>query len=128
MDLYEKERVLGKGSFGTVYLIRPRSDQNGRIEMQNGYAVLKEIQISDEEQRSAARREGYLLSQLNHPNIIRYLDSFEASDNILCLVMEYCPGGDVQAIIRQRRGVHFPELQIIEWFKMASNMLVPKNN
>ena len=117
MESYVKERILGKGSFGTVFLIRQKIDDHsgGRDEL----CVLKEIRISDEEQRSAARREGRLLSQLNHPHIIRYLDSFEAQDN-LCLVMEFCPGGDVQALIRKRRGVHIPEPQIVNWFRMVS--------
>jgi len=103
-------------------LFRPTRPTCKNQEQQHGYAVLKEIRISDdEERRSAAHQEAGLLSQLHHPNIIRYLHSFEAPDNanILCLVMEYCPGGDLQKIIRQRRGVHFPEPQIIQWFHMV---------
>jgi serine/threonine protein kinase len=40
-----------------------------------------------------------MLKSLNHPNIVRYVDSFEASedDDVVAfyLVMEYCEGGDL---------------------------------
>ncbi len=132
---YVKERVLGRGSFGTVYLIRVKTT-NGRngpsdgkeigldIGEDNFYYVLKEICIRDEKQREAARQEGRLLSQLHHSNIIRYFDSFESTvTGNLCLVMEYCPGGDVAAVIRHRRGVPFPEQQIVLWFQQLASAL-----
>ena len=131
---YIKERVLGRGSFGTVFLIRMattdakgvngvrtnnKSPENGALNY-----VLKEICIRDEKQRDAARQEGRLLSQLNHSNIIRYFDSFESPiTGNLCLVMEYCPGGDVAAVIRQRRGVPIPETQILNWFQQLASAL-----
>ncbi|XP_057377743.1 serine/threonine-protein kinase Nek5-like [Daphnia carinata] len=131
---YIKERVLGRGSFGTVYLIKMKTtDTHGfRVDgardfkTEHGAAsyVLKEICIRDEKQREAARQEGRLLSQLNHVNIIRYFDSFESPiTGNLCLVMEYCPGGDVAAVIRQRRGVPFPEQQILSWFQQLVSAL-----
>lgn len=132
---YIKERVLGRGSFGTVYLIRMNVGTTSAQSLKpdgkeakpaSGHLnyVLKEICIRDEKQREAARQEGRLLSQLNHANIIRYFDSFESpiTDN-LCLVMEYCPGGDVAAVIRQRRGVPFAEQQILSWFQQLISAL-----
>ena len=133
-----KEKVLGRGSFGTVYLIRVETDHkelgNGCFAMREiDYVadeenvdkfVLKEISIQGEKQLHEARQEGRLLSQLNHPNIIRYFDSFESSvTGNLCLVMEYCPGGDVAAVIRQRRGTPFPEQQIVLWFQQLASAL-----
>jgi len=113
MDSYVKERVLGRGSFGTVYLIRHRLS-NG--ELSNYRHVLKEIAIRDDKQRDGARLEIQLLSQLHHPNVIKYLDSFQSCNGNLCLVMEYCSGGDVNAKIQRRRGVHFSEELIVRWF------------
>lgn len=132
---YIKERVLGRGSFGIVYLIRVKTKNGGNgigdgKEIDKGgdednlYYVLKEICIRDEKQREAARQEGRLLSQLHHSNIIRYFDSFESSiTGNLCLVMEYCPGGDVAAVIRHRRGVPFHEQQIVLWFQQLASAL-----
>ena len=115
---YVKERILGKGSFGTVYLIR------GHLANQEPVLhVLKEISIRDDRHYHHARQESQLLSQLNHPNIIQYLDSFQSTDSNLCLIMEYCSGGDVNARIRQRRGVPFEERLILNWFRQLSSVL-----
>lgn len=114
MDNYVKERILGRGSFGTVYLIRQRL-ANGKLS--NYHHVLKEITIRDDKQRDGARLEIRLLSQLHHPNIIQYLDSFQSSNGNLCLVMEHCSGGDVNAKIQRRRGVPFNEELIVRWFR-----------
>lgn len=116
---YVKERVLGRGAFGVVYLVH----QETAIGMAGPF-VLKEIGIRDAKQRHAAHQESRLLSQLNHPNIIRYLDSFESpGTGHLCLVMEYCPGGDVGALIRKRRGVPFDEPLIITWYRQLASAL-----
>ncbi|KAJ6873128.1 serine/threonine-protein kinase ATG1a isoform X3 [Populus alba x Populus x berolinensis] len=43
-----------------------------------------------------------ILSTINHPNIIRFLESIETEDRIF-LVLEYCEGGDL-AVYIQRHG------------------------
>lgn len=125
---YVKERVLGRGSFGTVYLIsiRPSVVGNGIIHRR----VLKEILINDEEQCYHARKEVQILSQLHHPNIIQYFDSFEApgggdvsTGRMLCIAMEFCSGGDLVGIIARRRGIPFPEEQVLNWFKQLVSAL-----
>jgi NIMA (never in mitosis gene a)-related kinase len=100
--------------------------ENG--ESQPEHRVLKEILLHDEEQCCSTSQEVQILSQLHHPNIIKYFDSFEApggdsTGRMLCLVMEYCPGGDVGGIIARRRGVLFEEEQIIIWFKQLVSAL-----
>lgn len=45
-------------------------------------------------------REGELLRQLNHPNIVKMLDSLEV-DGIHYLVMEYVEGGDLNALLEK---------------------------
>jgi len=125
---YVKERILGRGSFGTVYLISIRSNVTGNVESQLEHRVLKEIVLHDETVAKSTSQEVQILSKLQHPNIIRYFDSFEVAGGdstgpILCLVMEYCPGGDVGGIIARRRGVPFNEEQIIYWFKQLVSAL-----
>jgi len=44
------------------------------------------------------RREGELLRQLNHPNIVKILDTFE-QDGEHYLVMEYVAGGDLKTLL-----------------------------
>lgn len=44
------------------------------------------------------RREGELLRQLNHPNIVRMLDMVEEND-LHYIIMEYVPGGDLRDLL-----------------------------
>ena len=115
MDTYTKEKRLGRGSFGTVYQVRHK---NG-----DSLCVLKEMAINDADQRDSARQEIRVLSRLDHLNIIRYLDSFESPPNLVCLVMEYCSGGDLQNKIRRQRGLHFDEGLIISWTRQLCSAL-----
>ncbi len=43
-------------------------------------------------ERDEARKEVTVLSQMKHPNIVSYVESFETSGN-LYIVMDYCDGG-----------------------------------
>ena len=86
MENYTKLRIIGTGSFGTVWLIRSK-------EKHRNY-VLKEISLSivEERQRSFVLNEVKVLSQLRHMNIIRYKEAF-LSNGFLCISMEYAHEG-----------------------------------
>ncbi len=49
-----------------------------------------------------------MLSQMKHPNIVAYLESFEERGN-LYIVMDYCDGGDLYKKINDQRGKSIPE-------------------
>ena len=86
MESYTKVRIIGTGSFGTVWLIQSR-------EKRRNY-VLKEIPLSivEERQRNFVLNEVKVLSQLRHMNIIRYKEAF-LSNGFLCISMEYANEG-----------------------------------
>jgi len=86
--------MLGQGGMGTVYLAQDtRSDTPVAIKM------LKDGDGSPE-WLARFKREGEMLRQLNHPNIIRQHEAFE-HDGAHCLVMEYIEGGDLRALLDQ---------------------------
>src|SRR5262249_4062183 len=79
---------LGRGAFSVVYLAR---DSAGR------QVALKVIQIGGDLAREATRRhpiELNALGRLDHPNVVRILDSGD-KDGQYYLAMEYCPGGSL---------------------------------
>lgn len=88
---------LGHGSYGVVYKVRARKDQN------NVYALKKlPIQHMKPKRQKKALQEVLLLKQLSHPNIICYYTSFIEAE-CLYILMEYAAQGDLHAMIRKMK-------------------------
>uniref|UniRef100_A0A671NHB1 Serine/threonine-protein kinase Nek4 n=1 Tax=Sinocyclocheilus anshuiensis TaxID=1608454 RepID=A0A671NHB1_9TELE len=110
MDSYLFVRVVGKGSYGEVNLVRHKSDRKQ-------YVIKKlNLRTSSRRERRAAEQEAQLLSQLKHPNIVTYRESWEGEDCQLYIVMGFCEGGDLYRRLKQQKGELLPERQVVEWF------------
>lgn len=91
LPAYEVLRPLGSGGMSSVYLARKRQS--------NGLCVIKSLAsvdgIADPHWRSEAarclRKEAELLQQLDHPNIVRVLNTVATRQGDF-LVLEYVPG------------------------------------
>jgi NIMA (never in mitosis gene a)-related kinase len=57
-----------------------------------------------------------LLSQVRHPNIVSYKESFQGDDGFLYIVMAFCEGGDMYSRLKSQKGTYLEERQIVEWF------------
>ncbi|XP_065789577.1 serine/threonine-protein kinase Nek4 isoform X2 [Muntiacus reevesi] len=103
-------RVVGRGSYGEVTLVRHRRD--GR------QYVIKKLNLrnASSRERRAAEQEAQLLSQLKHPNIVTYKESWEGGDGLLYIVMGFCEGGDLYRKLKEQKGRLLPENQVVEWF------------
>ncbi|XP_027354907.1 serine/threonine-protein kinase D6PKL1-like [Abrus precatorius] len=89
-------RKLGCGDIGTVYL----AELIGTNCLFAIKVVEKEILVTRKKMfRSQIERE--ILQMLDHP-FLPTLYAHIATDNLSCLVMEYCPGGDLH-VLRQRQ-------------------------
>lgn len=115
---YEVVRVIGKGKFAIVYRAKRISD--GEV------VALKRINVDaiDPVSREKCLKEIRLLQSLDHPNIIKYLDSF-ISDNDLVIVIEWAAAGDLKRQIRkaQERGVGFEERLIWKYFSQICDAM-----
>lgn len=75
-----------------------------------------------------SRKEVSVLAQMNHPNIVKYCQSFEGKSThfsmhflecgSICIVMEYCDGGDLYSKINAQHGILFSEKEVIYNFVM----------
>ncbi|XP_019428756.1 PREDICTED: serine/threonine-protein kinase dst1 isoform X2 [Lupinus angustifolius] len=84
---YELLNELGKGSYGAVYKARDLRTSE--------MVAIKVISLSEgEEGYEEIRGEIEMLQQCNHPNVVRYLGSYQGEE-YLWIVMEYCGGGSV---------------------------------
>ena len=120
MERYEEVKALGKGSFGAVFLMRERTTRRSW--------VMKKIKLPrDKRERQAAFQEAKLLQQLRHPHICSYHDSFvDKPTNQLCVVMTFCPGGDLHARIKshKKRRKQISEADVVKWFAQLCLALV----
>ena len=100
MEEYEIEKILARGTFGTVYLVHLKNDARKRP------VVIKRLsmEVFDDSDRMSTLNETKVLSMLKHPNIIRYYDSFLSPDlTHMYIVMEFAPGGTLHDLIELRR-------------------------
>ncbi|NWI75422.1 NEK4 kinase, partial [Dryoscopus gambensis] len=103
-------RAVGKGSYGEVSLARHRQDRKQ-------YVIKKlNLRSASSRERRAAEQEAQLLSQLRHPNIVTYRESWQGLDGHLYIVMGFCEGGDLYHKLKEQKGKLLPENQVVEWF------------
>ncbi|KAK6173374.1 hypothetical protein SNE40_016840 [Patella caerulea] len=109
MDRYIRVKKIGEGAFGKAILVKNKD--NGK------QCVIKEISLGrmGPKEREDSRKEVAVLAQLNHPNIVTYLESFEEKGT-LYICMDYCAGGDLYSKINQQRGTLMTEEQIWSYF------------
>ena len=110
IDNYEIIKDIGKGSFSNVYLVR-------KIDTQKEYA-LKKVNLSgmSKKERENAIKEVNFLSEIKDNNVIGYEESFYDNNmNILYLVMEYAPYGDLNKIITTNNKIkkYFTESELL---------------
>lgn len=100
---------LGDGGTSEVMRVRRR---NANKSDPNFYA-LKEISLREYEAEHIAvlRKEVQLLKQLDHPNIVRLVNSYDHGGT-LQIVLELCRGGDILSFQRKRQPLPiFTEIQ-----------------
>uniref|UniRef100_A0A6M2EL66 non-specific serine/threonine protein kinase n=1 Tax=Populus davidiana TaxID=266767 RepID=A0A6M2EL66_9ROSI len=96
-------KKLGCGDIGTVYLAELL-----------GLNCLFAIKVMDNEflarrkKMPRAQTEREILRMLDHPFLPTLYAQF-TSDNLSCLVMEYCPGGDLHVLRQRQPGRSFSE-------------------
>ncbi|CAH1783143.1 unnamed protein product [Owenia fusiformis] len=110
MEMYDTIKVIGKGSYGEVWLTKHKKDKKNY--------VLKKMNLRDssKRERKAAEQEAKLLSKLRHPNIVSYRDSFETEEGYLYIAMGFCEGGDLYNRLKEQKGTALEERQVVEWF------------
>jgi len=92
-DDYSVVRVIGKGGYGEVRVVR--NMQDNRV-----YAMktLLKKKMIEKKQQNHVRTERDLMVNVDHWLLVRLFWSFQ-DDLYLYLVMEYCPGGDLMKIL-----------------------------
>lgn len=94
---FELGRVVGKGSFGEVFLCEHRAS--------GAKFALKSIdkgKISSHKALSLVKNEKHILTIINHPFTLNFFTSFQDNTRIYFLT-EYVPGGELFRILQNQR-------------------------
>ncbi|XP_056140523.1 serine/threonine-protein kinase 10 [Lampris incognitus] len=104
-DIWEIVGELGDGAFGKVYKAR-----NKETEV---LAAAKVIETKSEEELEDYMVEIDILAKCDHCYIVKLLDAFYY-DNNLWIMIEFCPGGAVDAtMLELDRGLTEPQIKVI---------------
>ena len=120
---YEFISMLGNGNFGKVRLYRDRNYKDLLFAIK----TLKKEGIP-QYQFNLLKSEVNILSNLDHPNIVKYFGTFE-DDNNIHIVMEYLKGHDLDKIISLKNYTGFDEknmCQIIQQLLKALSFIHSK--
>jgi len=114
---YSMIKTVGQGSFGAAVLVQHTCDKS-----RDTKAIVKMIDLSraSKQEKDDALKESGVLSSLKHPYIVRYRESFH-EDGWLCIVMDYCEGGDLSDYLKKVRsaGKSLPQEQVVRWFTQS---------
>ena len=94
-----KERNLGSGKYGKVYLAKARGINEGEIEV---LVAVKELAAENEEARQAFDQELDMLMQLKHPNVIKLL-GVSMKEFPLLMITEYSEHVSIRASTKMNR-------------------------
>ena len=105
---YQYIQMLGSGSFGKVRLYLDRQCKAFK------YAIktLKKDYFNKHNLESIVR-EVDILRSLDHPNIVKYFETYE-DENYIHIVMEYIPGDNLFKLITNKKYFKFTEREICQ--------------
>jgi serine/threonine protein kinase len=101
-ESFEYEEELGSGSFGKVYKVRHKS--TGEI---CAMKILQRSKIESANLLKYALTERNVMSYIRHPFIVSLRYAFQ-TQNQFVLVMKYCPGGNMQTLLKREQKLPVP--------------------
>ncbi|XP_047273585.1 serine/threonine-protein kinase 10 isoform X3 [Homo sapiens] len=104
-EVWEIVGELGDGAFGKVY--KAKNKETGAL------AAAKVIETKSEEELEDYIVEIEILATCDHPYIVKLLGAYY-HDGKLWIMIEFCPGGAVDAIMLELdRGLTEPQIQVV---------------
>lgn len=96
IENFETLNLLGQGTYARVFLVRHKSSQQLMAAK-----VMKKNYIQKKNAVSQIINEKNILSELDHPFVMKLNCSFQSKHNLF-LMLEYCPGGELFRILEKK--------------------------
>lgn len=109
---------LGCGDIGSVYL----SELSG-TKCYFAMKVMDKGSLASRKKLLRAQTEREILQSLDHPFLPTLYTHFE-TEKFSCLVMEFCPGGDLHTLRQKQPGKHFPEQAVKYVLKLSFSSVI----
>lgn len=106
-ETYSKQKKIGQGASGSVYIAKVRSDATSpvgkslyRRDGSDARVAIKTMDLRHQPRKELIVNEIIVMKESVHPNIVNYLDSFLIEgDSELWVIMEYMNGGALTDVI-----------------------------
>lgn len=107
LDSYNKQKKIGQGASGSVYVARIRESANSptarRLLQENGpraQVAIKQMDLRNQPRKELIVNEIIVMKDSKHPNIVNFLDAFlQEEQSELWVVMEFMEGGALTDVI-----------------------------
>lgn len=107
LDSYNKQKKIGQGASGSVYVARIResaTSPTARMQLrENGpraQVAIKQMDLRNQPRKELIVNEIIVMKDSKHPNIVNFLDAFlQEESNELWVVMEFMEGGALTDVI-----------------------------
>jgi hypothetical protein len=107
LDSYNKQKKIGQGASGSVYVARIREGATSatarRVMQENGpraQVAIKQMDLRNQPRKELIVNEIIVMKDSKHPNIVNFLDAFLQEEQFeLWVVMEFMEGGALTDII-----------------------------
>ncbi len=94
-------QILAQGGMGIIYLVEDKERQN-KLCVIKQLILLPSSQHEHDESVRLFKREAEVLKFLNHPGIVRLIDSHATDDGHYFLVMDYIEGKTLAELLQQK--------------------------
>ncbi|KAI9712879.1 MAG: hypothetical protein M1812_006748 [Candelaria pacifica] len=113
LESYNKQKKIGQGASGSVYVARIRENPPSavaRAVLRNqgprAQVAIKQMDLRNQPRKELIVNEIIVMKDSKHPNIVNFLDAFlEEQNNELWVIMEYMEGGALTDVIDNNHNV-----------------------
>ena len=107
LESYSKQKKIGQGASGSVYVARVKEAATSSIAREisrrqgpKGQVAIKQMDLRNQPRKELIVNEIIVMKDSKHPNIVNFLDSFlQEQNNELWVVMEFMEGGALTDVI-----------------------------